>query len=390
MVASTNLTSLSYIEETVAGITPVTPAFQILPTTGGSPQGNLSSVNSEVIRSDRQIDDTIIVDSDVGGNINYELSYTPFAPIIEALMQGTPSTSDDTISNDITVIGGTGFSSTTTDFTSLGLVIDSYVLVSGCVNTINNGVHRITAIATNLLSVSTLTTVNETAITSFRMTSNNTRNGVLSPKNFTFLKHIEGTSPNVYMYYRGCQISKMNMNFETGSILSGTFDILGLTETVTDTIISGQTKVAVPSYSLLNSVSSIANIEIEGLPSTTSFQSLNLSIDNSIEAAKSIGTLGAKNLSSFTFSVSADISIYFEDKTVYDNYNNSTSFKVTLTLLDGTGNYIIVRLPKCKFETLDTPIPGKDAFFMLNGSFIALRDPINNYTAQIDRLAVHV
>jgi len=37
------------------------PAFQLMPTTGGSPTGNTTTAVSEVIRSDRQIDDLVVV-----------------------------------------------------------------------------------------------------------------------------------------------------------------------------------------------------------------------------------------------------------------------------------------------------------------------------------------
>jgi len=45
-------------------------------------------------------------------------------------------------------------------------------------------------------------------------------------------------------------------------------------------------------------------------------------------------------------------------------------------------------MPKCKFESLDTPIAGKDSFLMQSGSFKALRDATSNYMIKLTRIDV--
>ena len=93
MATSSNYTQLAYIEEVTAGTTPATPTFQLLPTTGGSPVSNISTAVSEVIRADRQTDDLTVVDSSVSGDINYELSYAPYKPFLQALLQNDTTSS---------------------------------------------------------------------------------------------------------------------------------------------------------------------------------------------------------------------------------------------------------------------------------------------------------
>lgn len=86
---TTNDTDLSYIAETVPGTTPTTPAFKLLPYTGGAPEFNFTTVVSEAIRSDRQTEDVIITNAEVTGTINFELSYDAFKPfLIEVLRSG--------------------------------------------------------------------------------------------------------------------------------------------------------------------------------------------------------------------------------------------------------------------------------------------------------------
>lgn len=390
-ITSTNYTSLHYDEETVPGTTNATPDFQTLPTTGGSPMGNISTVVSEVIRRDRQIDDLVTVDSEVGGTVNYELSFEPYTPMIEALAQNTALTYDDVPTDLAASDVDNSFNSPLSDFVTDGLVAGMHILVGGMSTAANNGVFLIESVATTKLVIDAQhTLVTETADADARITANSFRNGVATPKSFTFLKMIEGLASTVYMYYRGCQISSMSFNFETGSILNGGFNIVGFTEEVTETPIAGQTITDVPAYSLMNSVSAVSLFNVAGLPASTEFQSMNLNIDNNINRAKAIGTLGAIGLASFTLNATADVSVYFEDKTAYDAFIANSEFSVDVILQDGDGNYICIYLPKCKFETLESPIPGRDNFFMLNGTMRALRDATTNMTWQIDALAAQV
>ncbi|RLA04757.1 MAG: hypothetical protein DRQ45_00070 [Gammaproteobacteria bacterium] len=363
-----------------------------MPTTGGSPNGNLSTAISEVIRNDRQTDDLVIVDQEVSGTINYELSFDPYAPLIEALLQNVASTFDDTATDIGIAVAGdvaTITSASVADFSTL--VVGQHVLVSGfTTNAGNNTVMRVLTSAAGNFTAQLLvghTAVTESSGDTIRVTANSFRNGVATPKSYTILKRVEGLASDVFMYYRGCQIGGMTFNYESGSILNGSFDVVGLTEDVTLSALSGQAFTDVPAYTLMNAVSSLT-ADIEGI--TAEFENVNITINNNINAAKAVGTLGAVALASFTFEVTADISIYFEDEAVYNKYKTSQAFGATLSTIDGDGNYIVIYLPKCKFESLESPIPGKDNFYMLSGSFRALRDASTNMTAQVSLLAKHV
>ncbi len=392
MITSTNKTSLALIKEVTAGTTPATPAFQLLPTLSGGPQGNLSTAVSEAINDSRSVSDLIVVDSEVSGSVNFELSYDPYKQVFESLMQSAIS-ADSFSAADISIIVVSGQSVTinTTaieDFTSGNLVVDQHIKVSGFVagNILGNGVYRVDSIAELQLEA---TRIDSTAVTvpsgdSVTITGNVIRNGTATPDSFTFVKRILGLANPAYMYYPGCQISSVALNFEVGSILKGSFDIVGLSEEVTETAKAGQSFVDVPAYSLMNSVTSVAALLVDGLPADTEFSSFSLTYSNNINRAKAIGTLGSVSLSSFTLEAKASVSVYFEDTTTYNYYANSTEFAVTLVTRDNDNNYYVFRFPKCKFESLDSPVSGKDSFYMLNGSLVALQDETLGYTMQVD------
>jgi hypothetical protein len=266
----------------------------LLPVTGNELQGNIATETSSVLRSDRQIDDTIPVDSSIEGGIHFELSYDPWKELLTSL------------------------------------------IASG------------------------------------------------DPDSYSFRRKI--TVPNgsdAYFYYRGCQISSAEFSFQTSSILTDTLGVVGFTEEPTATAVAGETETAIPAYSIMNAVTSVTTLDITGLPAGTEVESIDVSIDNNVTPAKAIGTLGAVDLAQFTMDVTGNINVYFEDNTIFQNFQNSQSFSISIVLTDTAGNTIEIDLPKCKFESLQSPVPGKDEFFFSSGTYRALRDSSSGYTVQL-------
>jgi len=379
MAVTTNYTGISYIEEVTEGTTPATPAFQILPTTGGSPVSNISTAVSEVIRADRQTDDQIVVDSEVGGELNYELSYEPYKPLMLALLQ------NDSITNITFAVGTTDGA----DFTNIGgtdihtnVGIGDVFRATSAGNSDIDGIYTCidNSLADNITIYPAMPDTMDAQTDVVINTDEIATNGADVPKTYTFRKTAINDGVTSYWYYRGIKVSTMNWNFATGSILNGNFSVMGLTEEATATAIAGETEVAVADYSIMNAVSSVGAIYLEGVSlGTCSFQSLDLTYDNQITAAKSIGVLGACETASFSVQITGSVEVYFKDLSLYNKFLNAESFGVTIILTDGNGNSMGMNMPKCKFETLDTPISGKDQFLMQSGSFRALRDATDDY-----------
>lgn len=386
MVASTNYTDLAYDKETVFGVTDATPQFTVLPTTGGGPVNNITTAKSEVIRSDRQTDDLIVVDGDISGDISYELSYAPFKDFLESVLMNSASrsislssvTNDGTV--DDTIIGDTNIQNTC-------LVGDVLRLASVTDPTIN-GEYVVTASGTNQVTIYPGTGATA-ALTDLTVVATEIRtNGNSAIQGYTFRKKAISEGVPYYWYYRGCAINTMNFNFATGSILNGSIGIIGLTEEPRTSVLTGeQADIPTPAYSIMNSVSSVGVIQISGVTlGSCTFSNLDLTIDNQINAAKAIGTLGACDLAAFSLMVSGNTEVYFNNLDLYNKFKNAESFSVTIILKDGDGNVIGANIPKCKFETLETPVSGKDAFLMQSGTLAGLRDDTGNYMVKFTRI----
>lgn len=358
------------------------PIFKILPTTSGSPSGNTTTTVSEVIRSDRQTDDLIVTDQEITGSINYELSYAPYKRIVEGLLlDNNPVTINS--SGDITSITASTGAVSGSGFIAAGFKNGMFLHISSVTDPSQDGVYKISNVTDTTMSIPANAMSANLTQSDIVARARIVRNGAAAPDNYTILKRVVNGATTSYFYYNGIQISQMSFNFETGAILNGTFDVVGLKETATTTEKSGSIYENPPSYTLMNSVSSVTAIDLGGASASTEFSNMNITVNNNINQAKAIGTLGAAALAAFTLEITADTTVYFEDVTLYNKYLTAQSFYVDITLKDGDGNYIVISMPKAKFESLDAPIDGKDNFMMQNGSLRALRDANENYMMQI-------
>jgi len=293
MVTSTNRTDLAYVAEVTPGTTPPAPAFQSLPVTGIGLQTEIATAVSEAIRNDRQIDDLVLVDENIQGSTPFELTFEAWSPLMIALVtQGTSTYS----------------SAGTVNFSSLEPGM--FVNIQGFANAANNGPKEVVSSTATDLIVTDTGLVSQASGDPVTFEAASYRNGAEEAQAFTFRKGISpaGGTESIF-YFTGCEVSQMTFGFNTAEILTATMDIMGLASDATTTPIAGETIVPVVNYALMNSVTSVASIDVGGLPAQTEFQSLNLTINNNITGAKAIGTLGAFDLASFTLDATGDVEL---------------------------------------------------------------------------------
>ena len=385
MSASTNKTSLAYDKETVFGTTDDTPQFTLLPTTGGSPVNNITTAVSEVIRDDRQTDDLVVVDGDVSGDMNYELSYAPYEDFMGSVLMNS-------VTKPIALAGVSVFTAVD-DVISKALIEDSVSVgdvfkITSASEPEIDGEYVCTASGGGTAVIYPATGATGDLIDLVVRATVIRQNGSSPIEGYTIRKTADNDGTPYYWYYRGCAINTMNFNFATGSILNGSIGIVGLTEETRLTGLTGeQTDIPIPAYSIMNSVTSVGVIRISGVTlGLCNFSNLDLTIDNQINAAKSIGVLGACDLAAYSLQVTGNTEVYFHNLDLYNKFLNSESFSITIIVTDTDGNTIGIDMPKCKFESLDTPISGKDAFLMQTGSFKALRDDTSDYMVKFSRI----
>lgn len=90
--ASGSALRVAYVAETAFGVTPATPSFKTLRTTGGGMRTTKATATSAELNPDRNVRDEMLLGLDSAGAYNFELSYGSLDDLLEAALQGAWAT----------------------------------------------------------------------------------------------------------------------------------------------------------------------------------------------------------------------------------------------------------------------------------------------------------
>lgn len=386
-LASSNRASLRFIEETVFGETPSSPAFNELRYTGESLNYNIENVTSEEIRSDRMTADLVQVSGDASGDVNIELSYDAYDGLLEGVMASSWGSTVAVARSDISATTGSNtFSTAGGDFVADGVKVGQWIEVRGFTTASINGYYRVANVTASTITTSNDIPASEGAGDSVTIGGTMIRNGT-ELKSYSVQKQLEDVTPNSYFLFNGVRVGQLQLNFETNSILTGSFSLMGLGATVSTTGVAGQTEVAAPSNDVMNAVNNILQIEVDNAVSTAFFSNLNLSINNNLRAQDAIGSLPHIGIALSRLEVTGDTEVYFKDNAEYNKYLNATAFSLSFRVEDGAGNAYIFTLPRCKYETGEVVAGGLDQDVFQRSTIRAIRDATTDSMIQIDKFA---
>jgi hypothetical protein len=385
MPAVSNRVALRFISEVTFGTTPTTPALKELRFTGESLNYNLSNVTSEEIRSDRMISDLVQVQSDAAGDLNVELSYDAYDDFIQAALAGTWSTP---LAISATVISAanadSSFNRSSGSFVSDGVVVGQWIRVQGFANQTRQFWRVASVVALKIVVEQTGQVVTEAAGLTVTIKGSMLRNGT-TKRSFTIQKHIDGITTPQYINFRGARIGQLQLNLQTGSILTGVFSVMALGATRSDSAIAGQTIVPAPTNDVMNAVGNVAEVLFDGVTSTQYFNNLALTLNNNLRAQDAIGSLDHIGIELAKLDVSGSLELYFDNGTEYQKFLSATAFSLAFRVQDATGNAYIFTFPRVKYESGEVVAGGLDQDVMLNAQMRAIRHAATNCMVQVDK-----
>lgn len=394
--ASANRAALLRVRETVWGTTPANPALIETRYTGESVDDNISFEKSKEIRADRQLTDTVLVDSSPSGSFNFEMSYGAFLDLIEAALMGTWSAALAIVgvAGDIsTVAAATDNLTSTTGGKFATVQVGQYIRLSGFVTNSgeNNGLYQVTEKQDNqtLTIVPQPPSAETPALAAANIGGSFLRNGV-TERSYTLVKVLNDATNVTRHVFRGMRVKTLQLQFQTAQILTGSFGFTGKSAILTESTFAGETITAADTSELLNSVTSVTNITQDNaaLGSEGAVMQLSLELDNQHREQKGIGVLGNVGVVAGQLLINMSASLYFETKAQADKFKAATTFAFSFRLIDDDGNLLIITLPRCKYEKFTFNASGLDTDVMAETTFTALRDPTTNCMIQIDRFPV--
>lgn len=147
-MSDANRTALRIVEESTFNTTPASPEFKDLRFNSSSLSGKPKTVVSNQVRSDRQVQDLILVGEETGGDISSELVYGNYDMLMEGSMFNawvkTPEITVITLDTEISNVDAT---TDTLTLAAGGAAFKAGMLIygSGFAQANNNRVHRVTS-----------------------------------------------------------------------------------------------------------------------------------------------------------------------------------------------------------------------------------------------------
>jgi hypothetical protein len=402
-LATSNRAQLRFIKETVFGTIPVAGNPNNLRMTGESLAFAIQSDTSKEIRSDRQVTDLIQTGANASGDINIELSYAEFDPLLEAVMQSVYTVFGvngvgAAVPTSATFAAGTLTAGSATSGASIftNLVKGQWVKIAGSSIAGQNIWAQVSTTVDPTATVLTFQGTPFTGVTgsggaAVTVSASRLVNGT-TLNSYTIERAIADSTVPQFFAYRGMSASKLSLKFAAGSVVGGAFSFMGKDANRVDTTTQlPGTPIASKTYDVMNAVAGVGNIMEGGAVLTgTYIKSVDLSIDNSLRAQTAIGTLGAIGIGTGTLQVSGTMEVYLADGTMWDKFRNNTASSMSLRATDGAGNGYAITLPKIKYGDAKVNAGSLDQDIMLSMPFTAIMDPTSLKTIIIDRAGAAV
>jgi len=398
MPASASAAQIRYLEETVRGTTPTGNPTE-LRVTGESLNQSIESAASQELRDDRMTPDSILTGGQVGGALNFEMSFETYDPFLEALLAGTFTTigtdstaeiSDATLSsvdNSINSVAG--------DIPHTLISKGQWVRIASARTAANVGIYRAstsTAATANKLifetavkTVTTDATAHMTTISSSRL-----KNGVADLRTFSIEK--EFTDVDQHFMYTSCGVESASFDFSTGSMLTGSLNFLGQTsERDTDTMFpSGLGSVVAATTSpVMNSVQGTTVLLDGASLGESCAESFSLNIGTGLRGIRCLGSgLGFSDLIQGTFEITANLNIFFgadSSASVYDKMLLNQSLSFSIAVSDANGKGYAFNIDRAKLTSSEIVAGGINTDVIMNLGLTATIDTVSNAMISIDR-----
>lgn len=357
--------------------------------TGESLDFDPKYIESKTLRADRLTPDAILVDAEPKGGFNFELQLNEYDEEIQGAFQSSwthygtnglgaafnATTTSSAITAGSAPTGGSALTSLEKGqwFTLVPDAAESDAIKAACkgrafrVSLTTNPTSTVLTVDASTPIPGALATLTGVKIRSSRMATG------VTPRTETL--EVAHEDVGVYRVYKGMMVSKMDLKFATGEIVSGSFEFMGAGMSIEDATAMG-TPVDSLTTPIMNAVKGIFDVFEGGasVTATTYIKSADVSIDNVLRGQKAIGVLGNAGVGSGRLKASAKLEVYLADKTIYNKLLGDVSSSLTIPVLDSNGQGYVFTFPRGKYTSGKVNAGGLDQDNMLSMEMMALLD----------------
>lgn len=379
--------SLFAVKESIYGTTPNNPALDLVRVTGTTLGLAKDSLQSEEIRSDRQIADFRLGANQVGGDINFELSYGSFDQFLQAVLLSADWASPATTGTTTISATATGYSRAAGSFLTDGFAVGQTVTASGYAGSGFNGKSIVTAVTALTMDTTPLSGVHgveagdgdELIIASQAIKAAATRSS------FSFVRYFADIAPtdNPYYIYRGVELNSIQLSISANSMITGTFSVIGQSQETAQDL----TGLGTPTYNPASTTSpldSFTGTLEEGGSTVAVVTEISMTLQNGIEPRFVVGSKNSIYPSVGRSNLTGQVTAYFEDSALVNKFLNETESSLVFSLPDGAGNIQRYRVPRIKYTGGQPDVSGEGPI-TLSMPFQALLDSSESTNMIIER-----
>lgn len=381
-MAETNRGRVAVVPESTFGETPADPKFKVLRLTNAGLQYTKNTTESNELDSTRMLADLIEVSASSGGNLDFELSPASYDPLIEAVLGGARSPAIDLLPGTAEIIGGELHAPG-----ALGAIRKGqWLLLQDWAEPENNGWRQVVSIAGEPDHVTMTRVVDESSVTSGTVRGQTVTNSV-GERSFS----VEESYLDVGMHrlFRGMRVSSMSLSFSAGSILTGSFNFLG-TDSVVEASTSwlgAGTRDEPNGTPVMNASANVGDVIIDDSVTTACFQSIDLTIDNSLREVHCLGKKFAGSINYGRQMVSGSFTKLFFDWTTYKKMLEDDAISLSFGAFNADGG-LHVHLPRVKLTSnLVDLAGGNDSDVQEKVDFKAVKSEDGTHQIRIDLAA---
>lgn len=359
VIASGTRVQHVYVEEVTRGTTPGSPAMKTLRLT--TPRRIFPAQNTletAEVRTDRQIKDIRHGFKRVEGSFGYELSLQSYDDFIQYLLGGTWSVvATLTGAPNLQAVAATkkfirSAGSWLTDGFRTGMAVDGSGFTNGA-NNVSGAI--ITALTATDMTVDAAL-VDEASTAGRTITQPGKLIDVGTTLKTVTLEQGMLDIPQ-YIPYRGVAVSAMALNLAPEAMIGGTFTLVGMSAGTFGGTPLDASPDAAPTTS---PVGAFTGKLYEGGELMAVATALELTIDNSRRVVPVIGSQYSPDVFEGMCKISGRLTAFFETAGLFNKFLNETASSLYVKMVDPTGGYIVLVLPKVVYEggEIDPPQEG--------------------------------
>jgi len=182
-------------------------------------------------------------------------------------------------------------------------------------------------------------------------------------KYFTMERKFETGATDAYEQFNDLEVDTLSLNLAASEIVTGSMSFMGIDSAQSTTSIDGDGYTAANTNRVYNAVNMVTSVKEGGVEYKTNIQSLTIDIANNKRESRAIGSEAPSCVGDGQFVVTGQVTVYFQDNTVYDKFLNQTLTSIDVTLEDDagtTGNQIIIDMPSVLYTNVAREIPGNN------------------------------